>query len=147
MGSKADCLNVVVELLCAHSQLDRENGLMRVAGSGLSRATEPELKALLKVLNRAFTIYEERIEAANRHGVAEQVPKDLQAVLIEYLSKSTQTGEAEHQLDTAGGLVVNLRSAWQSGDLGNCKTVIACLEKITGNIKRVIKAQLYSNLK
>ena len=42
---------------------------------------------------------------------------------------------------------VDLHDAWTNGAIGRCKVLIAHIEGLMGNMKRIIADDLYNNLK
>ena len=146
MGIKADNLEVVVGMVSAMSQLPRDNGKVMVAGTGLSRMTAEELDALREVLNRAFTILEDRISAAAAYERPEPVSDDIKKPDIKPLSKAQEGGEVEEQILMVPGIAKHLSTAWSMGNIGASKRYAQCIDRITSNIQKVISAQLYANL-
>jgi len=146
MGIKADNLEVVVGMVSAMSQLPRDNGKVKVAETGLSRMTAEELDVLREVLNRAFTLLEDRISAAAVHGLPEPVSEDIKKTAIKPLGNAHEGGEVEEQILMIAGIGGYLDTAWSMGNIGASKRYVQCLDRITSNIQKVISAQLYANL-
>lgn len=147
MGDKAGYISAIVAKMAERVSGDFPGEKLDTARRGLEKMNAADLTALNAVLYNIINTHEEQMNSALRHDVPERVPEDFHPHLIERLDKSTQSGEVEAQMDTLAGLGVVMGDSWRHGRLGVVKNQVSAVERICENIKRVIKAQLYSSLK
>lgn len=146
-SSKHAYVAAIMNKLAGASGEEVNSDLMKRIGASFTRFNVADLNDFNVVLSTIFTKFEDRISAAAGNGVPDRVPEDFHPHLIERLEHSNQTGEVENQMDTLAGLGVVMGDSWRHGRIGVVKNQVAAVERICENVKRVIKAQLYSNLK
>ena len=114
---------------------------------GLSKMSVKELDSLIEVLICIHEDYEKNLESARRHGIPESVDPRIKKLDIPTLVHSYQGGEVQDQIAMLGGIAKHLSDTWDQGQIGHSKRLVECIDRITSNIKGVIKAQLYDGLR